>query len=267
MPSAPELIDPRSGMWAWMSYELRFQREKANLSLTQAGGLVSTSRKTVQNWEAGRHKPPLGALEIFDGAWNTGGLLARIHFYAQASYDPEEFGEYLRHEERATMIRDYETVWIPGLLQTEEYIRDQLVAGGDPEQEPRLEARLARQAILTKPRAPHASFLIDESALLRIRHETLVNQVARLLEASELPNVVIRLLPLSAGLHTGLNGPFVLVTTSQGEVVYEEASTKSRLVQDISDVHKCAVLFDRLGADALHREATRNYIRKMIEDK
>ena len=265
--SAPESINPKAGMWAWMAYELRFQRTKRGESLTEAGQHVPTSRKTVQNWEAGRHRPSEEACRRLDAAWQTGGLLERIYYFATTSHDPNWFAEYLRYEAHSSTIRAYEVSWVPGLLQTEEYARAVLLAGRSSRLEDQVAERLARQEVLDRDDPPYASFIIDESAFLRIRgHAFAREQIAKILDLTERPNIIIRVSSLDAGLHVGLNGPFELLSTRSGDVAYTDAAVGGRLVVEEEGVRSCQLAFDQIGADALSRNATKELLRRMQEE-
>jgi hypothetical protein len=170
-----------------------------------------------------------------DEAWGTGGLLERIYFYATAAHNPDWFLEYLRYKAHALMIRIHEVSWIPGLLQTEEYARAVLTAGRSAQVDEQVAARLGRQQILTSDDPPHVSVLIDENALLRLKGKPFARgQLAKLLEAADHPNVIIRVVPLSSGLHIGLNGPFEILATPSGDIAYTDAAIGGRLVTEAS---------------------------------
>jgi hypothetical protein len=85
------------------------------------------------------------------------------------------FQEWAGIEAQATVLRWYEPLVVPGLLQTEEYARAILSARPDgnlDDLDEQIAARLARQAILTKQHMPqrfnelHGRVLVDEEAHL-----------------------------------------------------------------------------------------------------
>ena len=73
-------------------------------------------------------------------------------------------------ESAATLIRTYEGQLVPGLLQTEDYVRA-VIAGAHhelaEEGKRRVALRMARQTLLTRPDAPRLWAVIDEAALRR----------------------------------------------------------------------------------------------------
>jgi Domain of unknown function (DUF5753) len=259
--------DPRSGMWAWLAYELRFQRIKHDLKLREASQIASVGLSTFSNWEAGRRRPDTVQCRVLDEAWQTGGLLERIHWYARTAHDPDWFGQYLLFEAQATVIRIFEVSWIPGLLQTEEYARAVLVASGSAQLDDQVASRMARQELLTKPSPPSLWVILDESVIRRPigGRDVMRSQLSRLLELSERPNVFVRVVPLSVGAHVGLNGPFMVMRHPDGDVAFTEASIGGRLVRDTSGVQDLGLQFDRIGVDALSRDATHTMINEAMD--
>jgi transcriptional regulator with XRE-family HTH domain len=84
---------------------------------------------------------------------------------------PQWFRVYVDLESTATLIRTYEGQLVPGLLQTEDYMRA-VIAGAQldeqaEEGERRVALRMGRQTLLTRPDAPRLWAVIDEAALRR----------------------------------------------------------------------------------------------------
>jgi transcriptional regulator with XRE-family HTH domain len=131
-----------------------------------------------------------------------------------------EFVTYLGFESSASIIRQYQPVLIPGLLQTEEYARETIRAlapkdDRSPSREDlRWQARHERQQRLLarKPR-PRLHFILDEASVRRRvgPGDTMVRQLRHLIEVSEQDDVALQLLPFSAGAHAGMRGPLVLL--------------------------------------------------------
>jgi hypothetical protein len=130
-----------------------------------------------------------------------------------------------------------------------------------------LEIRIARQSVLYKPSPPSFRVLVDECALLRPigGPEIMAGQLSRLLEVAELPHISIRVIPLSAGGHLGLEGPFVITTVAEGEVAYMEACGGGRLSSDKAEVRRYGVRYDQIGDLALPLGASRDLIASVME--
>lgn len=266
MATTAESIDPMGGLWSLLAYTLRILRKRQNLSQAAVGGLVSADHKTVSNWEAGRNHPPVEALRMLDAEWRTGGLLEALRHYARTMQAPARFLAFVEYESMASVIRVNGVTFVPGLLQTPEYARAVFTLAGEPDVEGQVTKRMARQAVLTRDDPPYVSVLLSEVALLLISAELRKGQIGRLLEVADLPNVTLRLVPVSAGLQVGLEGEFNIFATPEREVGFVETPARGRLVTETEDLRRLTVKFDRASGRALSPEATRAALQEMIED-
>jgi Domain of unknown function (DUF5753)/Helix-turn-helix domain len=149
---------------------------------------------------------------------------------------PPWFRTYVDLESVASLIRTYEGQFIPGLLQTDAYMRA-VVHGAHLEETAeevgrRVRLRMARQVLLTREGAPRLWAVIDEAALRRPvgGREVMVGQLERLLEAAKLPNVTLQILPFAAGAHPGMVGSFSVLRFPEEELpdlVYLEHLTSA----------------------------------------
>jgi Domain of unknown function (DUF5753) len=112
--------------------------------------------------------------------------------------------------------KTWQRYWVPGLLQTEDYARATLVAGGVRDLEGLLAARMARQEILSREDPPILWVLLWEPVLeIPVGGKaTMHAQLAHLLQLSESTDIAIRLVPTAAGAHPGLSGADDLITTN-----------------------------------------------------
>jgi transcriptional regulator with XRE-family HTH domain len=158
---------------------------------------------------------------------------------------PQWFRAFVDLEAAAALIRTYEGQLIPGLLQTEDYMRAVIRGARLPEPsedtERRIEVRLMRQTLLTQPDAPQLWAVLDEAALRRPvgGRQVIREQLERLVDASKLPNVTLQVLPLAAGAHPALVSAFsVLRFTDQElpDVVYVERLTTALYLDRRDDV-------------------------------
>ena len=112
--------------------------------------------------------------------------------------------KYARAEAEAESVWNWEPLVVPGLLQTPEYARAvidlwlSMFPGPPSETNRRLEARLLRQQVLNRDPPLKLSVVMEESVLRRRFGDNAVmrQQLERLAEASELPNVEVRIYPL-----------------------------------------------------------------------
>lgn len=264
-----ESLDPQASLWDFLAYELRKHRLQQGASLEAAGRLVNISASAFSNFEAGRRHPDLKRLARLDEVWETDGHFVRIATFARQGHDPNWFAEHLEYEARASALRIFEPLIVPGLLQTEDYARAVITAendGGDVEGAVR--QRMARQGILTKKNPPRLNVVLDEGVLDRPVGGPAVMraQLVRLLEVSQMPNAVLCVVPRLGGYHPGLAGAFKVMTVEGGgDIAYTEAAEGGRLVLDGPGVHRFTLRYEGIGADALPRSTSRDVIRQAME--
>ncbi|MBQ1082114.1 MULTISPECIES: helix-turn-helix transcriptional regulator [unclassified Nocardiopsis] len=178
-------------------------------------------------------------------------------------------GAYVDLETEASRIRTYEAFYIPGLLQTEEYARSVISAGvTDTRQiERRVEARMVRQALLSPDAGPKLWAILDEAAFHRIPAAVLPSQVEHLLEVQK-PDarVQIQILPYSSGPHAAMTGQFVILDfPADPSTVYLEQSVSGLFPEDPVVLDHYEMLYDRVHAQALSVEASRDFLKNLIE--
>ncbi|MEU5878140.1 helix-turn-helix transcriptional regulator [Spirillospora sp. NPDC047279] len=245
--------DPNTSLWAWLAHDLRFYREKHGLSQEALGEIINRTPASVSNCEAGRRHINDDEAKILDDLWQTGGHFQRLLLFARRSHNPDWFREHVSYEGRAKGIRTFQGLWVPGILQTQDYATASFRAAGVPNVEDLVEERLLRQEIMRRKAPPLLDILLDQAVLLR--HvggpAVMAAQLRHLAEASELPNVLVRVIPFSEGAHMGQDGGFKILTGDFGEVSYVEAPHGGRLMSDTSEVRSSTERWARIGAKAL----------------
>jgi len=149
---------------------------------------------------------------------------------------PSWFRTYVDLEQAATLIRTYEGQFVPGLLQTDDYMRA-VVRGAHLEETGdevgrRVRLRMARQILLTREGPPRLWAVVDEAALRRPvgGKEVMRGQLERLIEATKLPNVTLQILPFASGAHPAMVGSFSVLRFPDEElpdIVYLEHLTSA----------------------------------------
>jgi transcriptional regulator with XRE-family HTH domain len=179
-------------------------------------------------------------------------------------------GNFIGLEAGAAAMRTWEPIIVPGLLQTEGYMRALLRTGRPDDSvadlERRISLRLTRQGRLTGNRPLELHAIVDESAVRRVigGDEAMAQQWKRLIEVSQLPNVMLQVLPFEAGAHQFLGGSAALLEfqeTTHLDVVYLEGLAGDLYEEQPHEVAQYRQEFDRLSAKALDRRDTI----KMIE--
>lgn len=164
----------------------------------------------------------------------------------------------MRFEQEAESIHSYETMLVPGLLQTADYIRALLHAAHDDatdEEADRLVAvRLERQKVLRKWKAPAAHFLLEEAVLSQLMGDVTVtyNQLWHLVDVADSSNVWVRIVPSTSGPHPGMYGAFLgLEFGDKSGLLYVEHRGASAFLEERSHVASARKAFRQLSALAL----------------
>jgi transcriptional regulator with XRE-family HTH domain len=184
------------------------------------------------------------------------------------------FTEYLAYEGSASIIRQYDPVLVPGLLQTEEYARALFVDEGDFDSEmaDRLwKLREHRQRVHDKDDPPKMEFVLDEGALRRHiggRH-VMRRQLERLREFAEEPHIRMQILPFSHGAHPGLFGNFILLEFDDpdlDDLVHLEFINSITIQDDIDLISRYVDRFHKLQKLALSPNESINFLDALIRE-
>ncbi|MGA5506914.1 helix-turn-helix domain-containing protein [Streptomyces umbrinus] len=182
---------------------------------------------------------------------------------------PKWFAVHVSLEDAASQIRGYEIHVVPGLLQTEDYARAVLRLNRPhptaDELKRRVDLRMERQGLLTRPDPPQLWIILDELMLRRPagEPELMKAQVDRLIEAMDLPNVTLQVLAFSAGLHPGAFGPFThfrLPMEDFPDVVCTDTLTGATYSEDRDEVAQHRAVLDRMSAQAMSKARTRKFL-------
>ena len=185
---------------------------------------------------------------------------ARGWWHSYGDVIPEYFDVYIGLEEAASHFSWYESEFVPGLLQTEDYARTVIRADNpdkdDAEIERRVSVRMARQILLTRITAPPTLDIVLNEAILHRPiggPAVMARQLERLVEASALLTVSLRVLPFAAGLHRGImSGLFVMLRfplngngqETEQPTVYVEGCTGALYMDKPYEVDRYSVYFN-----------------------
>lgn len=180
------------------------------------------------------------------------------------------FSTYIGLEADAASIKSYHCAVVPGLLQTADYARAIVNVTGQarklvPEAiEQRVQMRLTRQRILTRPDPPELWAVLDEAVLHRTvgGAAVMAAQLDRLMEISWLGNVNVEVIPYSAGCHPGIGGAFDILgfDSTLPDIVYIEGLFGVVYVEKPHDIDRFNEIFRSLHEQALNQEKSREQI-------
>lgn len=267
---------------------LRRLREEAGLTLEDASAKMERSPSSLSKIETGKVRVPPRDLHAILNAYSFDDERVRESLIKLARdarrrgwwqqysevLDPAS-EDFLSLEADAYAVRAFETILIPGLLQTSDYTRALHAAApgsGSPEDIDRfLTTRSIRQEILFRPDPVQLWTIIGEAAL-RQRvggPEVMRDQLKHLLRAAELDNITLQVLPFEVGAHAGVNGPFVILEfpdLSEWDVISVGTLGGTLYLEDEADIRRVTSVFDHLQASALPEEESLEVIRQISED-
>jgi transcriptional regulator with XRE-family HTH domain len=130
----------------------------------------------------------------------------------------QEYLIFLGYESSASVIRNFEPLVIPGLLQTEEYAREilSMIGGIDNKKivDALVDLRMQRQELLLERNTPPSlHFILDEAAVRRVVGGSSVmrRQLNHVMDIASRPNVTVRIMPFDAGMYPRLRVAYVLL--------------------------------------------------------
>ncbi|MFF5970930.1 helix-turn-helix domain-containing protein [Streptomyces sp. NPDC012769] len=265
-------------------------RERAGLKREEAAKILRVAPATIRRMETAEVALKIPYVQLLLKAYGitdseAEGFVAlaeeaNLPGWWQRFHDvlPGWFSMYVSLEGAASLIRAYEPQFVPGLLQTEEYARAILRSGAvggsnDAEEIDRHVAlRMERQSLLTREDAPKFWVIMDETVFRRpVGHgpEVMRDQLDRLLEASELPNVTLQIAEFASGHHPGTYGPFVLFRFAMPELpdmVYSEYLTGAVYLDARPEVASHLEVMDRMAAQAATAQRTKEILRNLRKE-
>jgi transcriptional regulator with XRE-family HTH domain len=188
------------------------------------------------------------------------------------SYDTPQYSMYIGFENDATSIKLYHSAVIPGLMQTVEYARALHQTGPDdhtPERiEQLIEVRLIRQRLFARADPPNFWAILDEAALHRSvgGPAAMRDQLERIVEVSNLPNVRLQVMPFDKGVHAAMDSSFTILEFNDPvpDMVYAEGLSGFFYIEKPADVAKHRRTFEIVSASALSEQDSVQFVTEMI---
>lgn len=187
---------------------------------------------------------------------------------------PNWFQDFVGLEESASLIQSYELQFVPGLMQTEDYIRAVVGHGRpdllDQEGERRVALRLQRQKVLTRQGAPRVWAVVDESVLHRPigGPRVLREQIEHLLELTRQPNVTLQILPYNMSGYAA-EGAFSMLRFAEPslpDIVYIEHLSGALYLDRVEELEIYGRVIDRLAVDAETPDRSRQLLSKFRQE-
>jgi hypothetical protein len=206
-----------------------------------------------------------------------------IHLWRQASnglgYWMDSPGKGLGEPGRSLLYNEatantstwYEPQLVPGLLQTESYVRALTMERyPDWDIENAVRVRMDRQQVIQRKDPGQFSFFVHEHALRMVVGDPAImhEQLIAVALADSLPHVTVRVLPISAGVHGLCGGPFRLLGyTRHQPLIYLDSYVGGGLfLEDKSYVDKYRRAIPALEDVALTERESREFLSELADD-
>lgn len=256
---------------------LRLLRERAGLSQRQAAARLRYDHRKLSRIENGQKPEYHGFRAMLD---EYGVVVSEwqpyLDMYERAIekgwwhlYGVEDHG-YISLEHDAAMVREFQLGYVPGLLQTEDYIRAAF-AGARVQRSKKwvdnqVLVRLRRQERLMSANPLRFHAIIAESALAQADRTQLglINQRARL------DHVQVQVLPRETGFHDGYNGHFALIefpSARDSQVLYIEHAIGSVHVEELEKGKASRLVFNHLSKVALTQDESAAWIESLAAER
>ncbi|MCE7008544.1 helix-turn-helix domain-containing protein [Kibdelosporangium philippinense] len=262
---------------------LRRLRDERGLTAAEVAKRMRASQPTLTRIEGGRNailpRHVYRLLEIYEIDDEQTDRLMRVAEQANQRGWWEPFSDIMPDwleiltmlEPDADMICTYESEFVPGLLQTEDYARAIRRAARlgdvDGQVERFVQLRTERQQrIGDKP----ITAIINEAVVRRMvgGKEVMHAQVQRLVDESTTGRVDLRMIPFDAGAHPGMKGSFIMLrfpdTGEEMDLVYVETERGGMYLERPADLLRYGDVFTGLLDLALTREETVTFLATLV---
>nr|MDT0662010.1 Scr1 family TA system antitoxin-like transcriptional regulator [Micromonospora sp. DSM 115978] len=250
--------------------ELRRLRLARRWNQQQLAKAVGVSKSLITSFETARLIPLEQTAKALDLALGSGDQIQKLSAEMRGDRRPW-LRSWRDHERRAVLLRSWEPLLIPGLLQREPYMRQMFAA--IPANAGRIDelvkTRLARQAAVFERKPPATiACIVAEFALNRGPREIMKDQLAFLADVGQRFPVTVRVVPDNVGgLHAGLGGPLALATMADGRhIFYLDDQLRGRLATTPSDVSELELSLESINGLALSIEQSRDLILELLNE-
>ncbi|WP_405662706.1 Scr1 family TA system antitoxin-like transcriptional regulator [Streptomyces sp. RK9] len=262
--------EPTDGLKAFGA-ALKSFRKRAGYTQEALAPEIGYSTHFIASIEQGRRFPPSRFVDQAEATLDAFGTLRLVvNQLTRQRGLAAWFRRWAQLEQEAVNLYTYECRLIPGLLQTEAYVRTLFGARvpslSDQELEDQVSARLERQKLLRERPNTGFSFIIEEHVFLRRTGGSDVTRelIDHVLEAAAPRNIEVQIMPLSRGVHGGLDGPIQLLETSENKWFgYCEGQETGQFISDPKVISTLQTRYAKLRSQALTPEDSANLLERL----
>ncbi|WP_406312625.1 helix-turn-helix domain-containing protein [Streptosporangium sp. NBC_01639] len=269
-----------------LAAELRRLRQKAGLSQDDVAEKTNVNNVTLYRIETAKTKPQLRTLIALLDAYGATGeehdnlivlqkeAKQRGWLHSFEADLPDQYTALISLEAEAQQAINYDSLFIPGLLQTEDYaravIRGVLPTAPEAEVENFVTARMQRQALLENETPLRLWAIIDQAALCRIVGGEVVMraQLDHLIRQAQRPHITVQVIPFPAGAHPGMPGSFIVLKfpLDDPDVIYIDSMASDLFLEKEGEIQLYNDICEHLRAIALSPTDTAALLASLRED-
>ncbi|MFD5447350.1 helix-turn-helix domain-containing protein [Streptomyces sp. NPDC003470] len=269
-----------------LAIELRRLRDAAGLSAIEAAALLGTNRVQISHIEAGlagvseeRLRRLAAHYSCTDEAF-VDALVVMATDRTRGWWEeyrgslPTQFLDLAELEHYSTYRCDLEFLFVPGLLQTEDYARaafsSRIPELPLAELDLRVRHRMGRKAVLDGPTPAPYEAVIHEAALrIRVGDRAVARaQLARVLELSEADHITVRVIPFDLDGFGGTWSPMMLAGggVPKLDTVVRDAPHGTGFIDSEAQLGVLRTVFRTVKDVSLDRSRSRDFIRRLAKE-
>ncbi|WP_131743051.1 helix-turn-helix domain-containing protein [Actinomadura roseirufa] len=253
---------------------LKAMRKTAKLSQHGLAEVLGYTSQFVSQVEGCKNLPSRKFSEDLDTYFQADELFVGLWEVIDDTLDttalPPGFNDFTEREAEASALYIFAAMVIHGLHQTPEYAYEVLKAGRTGEEVQNLVSkRMDRQQLLTRDDPPQIVAVFDEGVIRRVvgTREIIKDQLARLIEIAEMPNVTFHLVSSEKGSYAGLPGAFTILRFNDApDMVYTEGHIGGNLTDHVATVWGHTVRFDLIRGAAMPADESLELLRSTWEN-
>jgi len=274
-----------------LAAELRRLRERSGKTANQVAADLGWSKAKISRYELAQSGLKPRDVERLLDVYSVGGdhrdqLMALAEeatqkgwWEAYSDILAEDHLAFIGLEAEATSMLQWQVNIVPSLLQTEQYARHILLGYREVTTVPptvverRVETRLIRQQVLRRDPPLQLKVVLDESVLRRQRgdHSVMREQLQRLAEASDLPNVTVQILPLNRPHRLAVESFTILQfgeahETTLHDVVDTEILSSALYLEGETDTYEFRLAFEHLAKESLPPAPSQDLILRAAQE-
>ncbi|WP_049573673.1 helix-turn-helix domain-containing protein [Streptomyces sp. SBT349] len=266
-----------------LAAELRGLRDGAGMTIEEVAEELGCHISKISRIETAKRNCTgqdfKGLMDLYDVSAERREELAELMSRAKQRTPPwwhaygeivtHNYSEFMSYEAEAVRSCEYQSVLIPGLLQTEDYARAVTGPGFtvfDPDQiDSLVEVRMTRQKLVRDDDPLVLDAVVTEAALRILVGgiDVMRGQLRHLSQVTRRDNIRFRVIPFEAGQLGAMTGAFVLFGTqkdSEPDAAFMESTEGSRFSDDLLALRRLNRLFKNLSDAALSEDDSRELV-------